>query len=136
MKIRQLIDSQGDPVMELALCDMFEEGQIKRHMKKSLNEYHKRRDFLCAYLKEKLTDVIDFKIPDGGLAIWARFNKSVPLTELSPLLKAQGLILSNGLIHNTSPSALNCTRMGFGWMNEKEAAEAVDLMAHTIRTKF
>lgn len=136
IKIRQLIDTQGDPVMELALCDMFEEGHIKRHMKKSLHEYHKRRDFMCAYLKEKLTDVIDFKIPDGGLAIWTRFNKAVPLPELTPILKARGLILSNGLIHNTSPSAFNCTRIGFGWMNEQEAEKAVDLLAHTIRTKF
>lgn len=136
IKIRQLIDTQGDPVMELALCELFEEGNIKRHMKKSLTEYHKRRDFLCAYLNEKLPDIIDFKIPDGGLAIWARFNKSILLPQLSEALKAQGLVLSNGLIHNTSPSAFNCTRMGFGWLNEKEAAEAVDLMAHVIRTKF
>jgi len=43
-------------------------------MKKALNTYHGRRDSLCAYLKEKLPDVIDFKIPDGGLAIWANFT--------------------------------------------------------------
>jgi GntR family transcriptional regulator/MocR family aminotransferase len=136
VKIRQLIDTQGDPVMELALAEMFEEGQIKRHMKKSLHEYHKRRDFLCAYLKEKLPDIIDFKIPDGGLAIWAKFNKSVPLPQLSEMLKSQGLILSNGLINSTSPSAFNCTRMGFAWMTEKEAEQAVDLLTQTIRTKF
>ncbi|HEY4149392.1 MAG TPA: PLP-dependent aminotransferase family protein [Chitinophagaceae bacterium] len=134
-RLRQLVDTQGDPIMELALAELFEEGAIKRHMKKALNIYHGRRDSLCAYLKEKLPDTIDFKIPDGGLAIWAKFHKSVPLPVLCPKLKAQGLILSNGLIHNTTPVSLNATRMGFGFMNEREAKNAVDLVVKTIRSK-
>ena len=132
-RIRQLIDTQGDPVMELALAEMFEEGTIKRHMKKAQNEYHRRRDFLCSYLLQKLPDVIDFRIPDGGLAIWARFDKAVPLPPLTEKLKSQGIILSNGLIHNNSNISLNATRMGFGWMNEKEAENAVNILSKTIQ---
>jgi GntR family transcriptional regulator/MocR family aminotransferase len=30
---------------------------------------------------------------------------------------------------------LNATRMGFGWMNEEEAIQALDLLAKTIRSK-
>lgn len=134
-RLRQLIDVQGDPIMELALTEMFEEGHIKRHMKKALLAYHKRRDFLCGLLNEKLSDVIEFKIPDGGLAIWAKFHKSVPLPPLTEKLKSQGLILSNGLIHNTSPISLNSTRMGFGWMNETETEYAVEQLTNAIRSK-
>ncbi|MEO5563367.1 MAG: PLP-dependent aminotransferase family protein [Chitinophagaceae bacterium] len=134
-RIRQLMDTQGDPIMELALAEMFQEGNIKRHMKKALNEYHRRRDFLCAYLQQKLSDVVDFKVPDGGLAIWAKFEKSLPLPPLCEKLKEQGVILSNGLIHNKSTLLLNSTRIGFAWMNEKEAEKAVDLLAKTIHSK-
>jgi GntR family transcriptional regulator/MocR family aminotransferase len=134
-RVRQLIDTQGDPIMELALVEMFEEGHIKRHMKKAQLIYHKRRDFLCGLLKEKLPDIIDFKIPDGGLAIWAKFHKSVPLPPLTEKLRAQGLILSNGLIHNTPAQSMNATRMGFGWMNEIETEESVDMLVKAIRTK-
>jgi len=134
-RVRQLVDCQGDPIMELALIEMFEEGHIKRHMKKAVLAYHKRRDFVCGLLQDSLSDIIDFKIPDGGLAIWAKFHKSVPLPPLSEKLKSQGLILSNGLIHNTSSATLNATRMGFGWMNEAEAEQAVDLLTKTIRSK-
>ena len=133
-RIRQLIDTQGDPVMELALAEMFEEGNIKRHMKKAQNEYHRRRDFLCSYLLQKLPHVIDFRIPDGGLAIWARFDKTIPLPPLTEKLKSQGIILSNGLIHNNSNISLNATRMGFAWMNEKEAENAVNILSKTIQT--
>jgi len=133
-RVRQLIDTQGDPVMEMALADMFLNGDIKRHMKKALNEYHRRRDFLCSYLSQKLSDVIDFKVPDGGLAIWAKYNRSVPLPQLTEKLKAKGIILSNGLIHNTGSTSFNATRMGFAWMNEKEAANAIDILARVIRS--
>jgi len=135
-RYRQLIDTQGDPIMELALAEMFAEGAIKRHMKKALNEYHKRRDFVCNYLFQKLSDVIDFKIPDGGLAIWAKFSKSIPLPPLTEKLRAQGLILSNGLIHNVGSTSLNSTRMGFGWMNEKESENAINMLTKTIKSRI
>jgi GntR family transcriptional regulator / MocR family aminotransferase len=134
-RLRQLIDTQGDPIIELALSEMLTDGSIKRHMKKALNEYHRRRDFLCNYLQQKLGDIIDFKIPDGGLAIWAKFDKSVPLPSLTEKMRAQGIVLSNGLIHNNSTVSLNATRMGFAWMNEKEAENAVNVLLKTIHRK-
>jgi GntR family transcriptional regulator / MocR family aminotransferase len=134
-RLRQLIDTQGDPIMELALAEMFSEGEIRRHMKKSLQEYHRRRDFLCTLLQSQFSDMIDFKVPDGGLAIWAKFDKTIPLPPLTEKLKAQGLVLSNGLIHNTGTALLNATRLGFAWMNEKETEKAIVLLSKTIRSK-
>jgi GntR family transcriptional regulator / MocR family aminotransferase len=134
-RLRQLMDTQGDPVMELALAEMYQDGSIRRHMKKSLLEYRRRRDFVCAGLSQQLPDVIDFRIPDGGLAIWAKFHPSVPLPDLSERLKARGIILSNGLIHNTKPQSLNASRLGFAWMTEAESAKAIDILTDTIRSK-
>lgn len=134
-RIRQLIDTQGDPIMELTLSEMYSSGEIRRHMKKALQEYHRRRDLVCSLLTQKLADVIDFRIPDGGLAIWAKFENSVPLPPLTEKLKARGVILSNGLIHNTSATKLNSTRIGFAWMNDKESEKAVSILTKTIREK-
>ena len=134
-RLRQLIDTQGDPIMELALADMFSDGEIRRHMKKSLQEYHRRRDFLCSLLTNHFSDIIDFKIPDGGLAIWAKFDKSIPLPPLTEKLKTQGVIMSNGLIHNTGSASLNSTRLGFAWMNEKETEKAIAILSKTIGKK-
>jgi GntR family transcriptional regulator/MocR family aminotransferase len=54
---------------------------------------------------------------------------------LKDKLLTQGIILSNGLIHNTTSTLLNATRMGFAWMNEKESEKAVSLLVKTIRGK-
>jgi GntR family transcriptional regulator/MocR family aminotransferase len=134
-RLRQIIDTQGDPIMELTLAEMYQDGSIRRHLKKSLHEYNRRRDFMCSGLSRQLSDVIDFKVPDGGLAIWAKFHPSVPLPALSERLKARNIILSNGLIHNATALSLNATRIGFAWMTETEAAKAIDILVDTIRSK-
>jgi GntR family transcriptional regulator/MocR family aminotransferase len=132
-RVRQIIDTQGDPILELALAEMFRDGTIKRHMKKVLLQYHARRDFMCSLLQEKLGDVIEFKKPDGGLAIWAKYHKSIHLPTLSDNLRKQDVIIPPGLIHNTGPVSLNSTRMGFAWMNEKEASYAIGVLEKAVR---
>lgn len=133
-KLRQIVDIQGDPILEQAVAELFTLGEIRRHMKKALKEYHIRRDHLCDLLRENLSDVIDFKTPEGGLAIWARFDKKISLPDLNIQLRKKEIILSNGLIHNTDErKKLNATRMGFGWMNLRESERAVDILCDTIR---
>lgn len=132
-RIRQIIDTQGDPILELALCDLFEDGTIKRLMKKALQEYRIRRDHLCSNLTERFAGQIDFRVPDGGLAVWAKFDPAYPLPPLSEKMKSQGIILPNGLIHNTGSTTLNATRLGFGWMDLEEAAKALDILEKTMK---
>jgi GntR family transcriptional regulator/MocR family aminotransferase len=132
-KLRQLVDTQGDPIMELALVNLFREGVIHRHLKKALLEYRQRRDFMCSALSEGVGDKVRFSIPEGGLSIWARFEPSIPLPSLAAQLKERGIVLSNGLIYNTAGRSLNATRLGFGWMKIKEAEKAIHLLTETIR---
>ncbi len=134
-KVRQIVDVQGDPVMEQVVAELLIGGEIRRHMKKALKEYHARRDFMCEILKDRFSDVIDFKIPDGGISIWAKFDKSVNLVDLAQRLRKKDLIISNGLIHdNAQTKKMNATRMGFGWMNMKEAERALEVLLATIHS--
>jgi GntR family transcriptional regulator/MocR family aminotransferase len=134
-RLRQVIDVQGDPIIEQAVAELFVQGEIRRHMKKSLKEYKLRRDFMCDFLEKKLGGEINFDIPEGGLAIWAKYNKKIPLPELAIKLKKKGVILSSGLIHNVDGKKLNATRMGFGWMNISEAEKALGILYQTIGKK-
>jgi GntR family transcriptional regulator / MocR family aminotransferase len=132
-KLRQLIDVQGDPMLEKAVAELYTFGEVRRHMKKALKEYRQRRDFTCAMLQEKLGDTIKFKVPEGGLAIWAKFNKRIQLPEVSSGLFKKGIVLSNGVIHDVDGKKLNSTRMGFGWMNTEESRNAINEMAEVIK---
>ena len=123
-KYRRIMDRQGDTILELSLADMLENGTLKRYTTKALKTYRERRDFACDLLKSELRNTIDFKIPDGGMAIWAKFDKSISLMKLSEKVSKKGLYLSNGSAYE----GLNACRMGFSSMNLKEMEEAVGIL--------
>ena len=127
-KYRRIMDRQGDTILELVLADMLADGTLKRYTAKSLKTYRERRDFTCEILKSELGNVIDSKIPDGGMAIWAKFNEQFSLSELSKKAAKKGLYLSDGLVYGS----LNACRMGFTSMNLKEIEEAVGVLKSVI----
>ena len=130
-KYRRIMDRQGDTILELVLADMLADGTLKRYTAKSLKTYRERRDFACELLKIELGNIVDFKVPDGGMAIWAKFDKQFPLSELSKKVAPKGLFLSDGSAYGD----LNACRMGFASMNMKEIEEAVGVLKLAMNVK-
>ncbi|HXO74244.1 MAG TPA: hypothetical protein VN824_03415, partial [Puia sp.] len=87
-----------------------------------------RRDLFCELLGNELGDAVSFTIPDGGMAVWTRFNKPYELPKIAAQAAAHGLWMSDGLIYNPSDRKLNALRMGFASMNEKEMVGAFKIL--------
>ncbi len=64
--LRELIDKQGDTVMEEAFAVMFENGEMDRYFRKSLKIYKQRRDYFCATLEADFKNDILFKTPKAA----------------------------------------------------------------------
>ncbi|HEY5825291.1 MAG TPA: PLP-dependent aminotransferase family protein, partial [Cyclobacteriaceae bacterium] len=67
--LRKYIDSHGDSLIENAIAEMFKDGTISRHLKKSITLYRDRRDHFCDLLQRELGRHISFKIPEGGMLV-------------------------------------------------------------------
>src|SRR5205823_3844814 len=63
---------QGDQVLEYAVAELLEEGEIQRHIRRVRREYATRRDVLVKALREHLAERITFEVPAGGIALWVR----------------------------------------------------------------
>jgi GntR family transcriptional regulator/MocR family aminotransferase len=131
-KLRRIIDRQNDTILEYCLADMLENGDLKRYSTKAMKVYRERRDFTCQLLKEALGDKIDFKVPDGGMAIWAKFAADISLVSLSQKVAKQGLYLANGQNYKEENPKLNACRMGFASMNQQETEDAVRILKKSI----
>lgn len=131
-QLRRIIDRQGDNILEAAVAELFKEGEIKRLLKKAQKAYHKRRDLFCEIAQTELKDVIRFKKPNGGLAIWAEFTPSVPLPILAEKALQKGLRLSNGITHNPENVDLNACRLGFASINEEEIVKGMTILKSVI----
>ncbi len=127
-RISRFIDCHGNPVLEKAIANLFQEGVIRRHLKKSLKTYRKRRDHFCQLLKDELTDYVSFNIPDGGLAVWVKFIPEIPLAELRMLTFKNELLISRTVFKGSDGRDINAIRMGFASMNEEELSAAVSVL--------
>jgi GntR family transcriptional regulator/MocR family aminotransferase len=90
-KHRKMIDVQGDNIMEEAVLQLINDGDIKRHLKRTNLIYKAKRDYfesICnLYLKDKAT----YNKPDGGLAFWILPNKNVNTNKIAEKLLKKGI---------------------------------------------
>lgn len=131
--IRKHIDFQGDTLLEMAIAELYREGFITRHIKKSVKLYKERRDHFCELLKSQLGDKVTFKIPDGGMSVWTQFN-GVDLKKLSEKAGKKGLGISDGTKYNSPDKSQNhnAIRMGFAGLNKAEQEEAMAILKSCI----
>jgi GntR family transcriptional regulator/MocR family aminotransferase len=72
---------------------------------------------------------IKFSKPTGGLAVWAKFDQTVPLPDLARRARENGLWISDGLHY--SPK-LNATRLGFASVNAEEIERGMGILKRSI----
>ncbi len=129
--IRRFIDRMGDFTLERAISRLLDSGEIRRHLNKSLQAYRRRRDFLCKQLTLELYDYVSFKVPEGGMAVWAKFASFINLDLLATNLKSRGLLISPASKYDTKE--LNYTRLGFACMNIEEMEKGFTILQEELK---
>ncbi|AOM77418.1 PLP-dependent aminotransferase family protein [Pedobacter steynii] len=131
--LRELIDRQGDTVLEEAFALMFDNGEMDRYFRKSLKIYKQRRDLFCELLKSEFSEEITFKIPEGGLAVWSNFEEKIDLIKMSGEALKKGLFIDDGVFYKNESFSSNGIRMGFASLEEKEMIKAFEILKMIIR---
>lgn len=125
-----IIDRQGDVIMEQALGEMIEEGEIHRHLKKSLKVYRERRDIFCEILEVRFNGIVEFRKPSGGLALWTTWDKRFSLFQLANLCRKEDLFIPKNLLYQNN--SLSAIRLGFGHLNETEMEKALEILRREV----
>ncbi len=129
-KYVDLIDHQGDILMEQVLGEMIEEGDIHRFIKKSLKIYRERRDHLCQCLDEQFADLLSYEKPAGGLAFWLEWKIPISLMQLAVRCQKNNLFIpKNMLYQNHKTTAI---RLGFGHLTVDEMTTAMTILKQTV----
>ncbi|MCD0471883.1 PLP-dependent aminotransferase family protein [Flavobacterium sp. JAS] len=131
--LRKMIDRQGDTLLEEAFAIMFENGEMERHFRKSLKIYKQRRNHFCELLTSDFKNEIEFRIPEGGLAVWANFNDNINLIKMSDEAAKKGLSISNGNFYKNDNFSPNAIRMGFASLTEIEMEKALVILKNVLQ---
>jgi len=130
--LRELIDKQGDTVLEEAFAVLFDNGEMERYFRKSIKIYKERRDQFCNILQTDLSNAITFKVPEGGLAVWAQFDKKINLVKLAERALKQGLLIDNGNYYSNESFSVNGLRLGFASLNTAEIVTALKKLKQVV----
>jgi GntR family transcriptional regulator/MocR family aminotransferase len=129
--LRKAIDTQGDSLIENAIAELYKDGTISRHIKKSVKLYRERRDHFCELLERELKGRLVFKIPEGGMSVWACFLDN----DLPAVVKRaykNGLIMSDGTDYDTGNFRYNSKGLGFASLDFREQERAVGLLKRSL----
>jgi GntR family transcriptional regulator/MocR family aminotransferase len=132
-RLRILIDRQGDTVLEQAVADLIDEGEIKRHTRRAHAEYHTRRDALADALRQLPGNYVEFVLPAGGMALWVTFREDVDLELVSEELARRKVVITPGSRYYLEGPAANAVRMGYAALTPAELAHAVAQLGAVLR---
>jgi GntR family transcriptional regulator/MocR family aminotransferase len=130
--VRAVLDRQGDPVLERAMAELMEDGEIQRHLNRMHPVYRLRRDALCAALSRELGGAVEVTAPPGGLALWVRVRGDVDVDAWSSRAIERGVAFQAGRRFAFDAAPVQALRLGFSNYEEARIAEVARRMAAAL----
>ena len=132
-ELRVSTDLQGDQAHECAVAELFEDGDLVRHVRRMRRVYRSRRDALVDALRKHLGSVVHLTPPAGGMALWARIDPAVDLDRWSERGVEHGVGFLPGRRYAFDGGPVHAVRLGFSPLDEQELEEAARRMAQALR---
>ena len=115
-----LIDRQGNTVIELAVAELLHSGEINRHTLKVFKIYEERRKLIAELIKTELGNYVQFKMPDGGLALWLKINPKINMSVLMKDAEQEKVRVVVGASFSLHSEPVSAIRLGFASLNYDE----------------
>jgi GntR family transcriptional regulator/MocR family aminotransferase len=128
-QLRLVFDRQGDMVLERAMAELMEDGEIQRHLNRMQQVYRRRRDAACLALSRWLGDRVSFAPPAGGLALWIQTNGELDVDKWATHALEQGVAFQPGRQFAFEAGAVPGLRLGFANHDEAELEEVARRLA-------
>lgn len=129
---RVFVDRQGDAVLESAVAEFIEEGELQRHARKVRRVYQDRREALVSAVRREMGDALAFEVPAGGLALWARVADGIDADAWAARAMDNGVVLYSGRRFGFDGRAVPYLRLGFAAETERDLREAARRIARSM----
>lgn len=127
-----LMLGDADAVAQKMLADLINEGELKKHLRRVSKEYRGRRETLQTCLHESLGERIQVREPEGGLALWVRFEDEIDVERMVKTALDHGLVVRSGRQFSPTGQPENALRLGFASLNQEEIRQATLRLAQAV----
>ncbi len=128
---RRYMDRQGDRVVERAVAELMEDGEVQRHARRMRRLYGQRRDAFLALLDRHLGDVLRVESHDGGMALWAH-APGIDVDRWADAAEANGVWFATARRFTFDGRPRPYLRLGFAAADEATLARAVRRMTDVV----
>lgn len=129
------IDRQGNAITELAVNELMESGELKRHLRRALRIYGQRRDAAVEVIRSELAGLVELNTPPGGLALWLSLTNGMD----AQLLTARALKHKVRLVPSGHFSVDCCPvpgiRIGYASLDEETFKVGVGFLRQALLDK-
>jgi GntR family transcriptional regulator/MocR family aminotransferase len=129
---RALTDDHGTHVVEAAVAELLEDGELQRHARRARRIYHRRRDALAAALGRHVGGALRFEVPAGGTALWAEAAPDVDVERWARRALAAGVLVRTGANFTFTGQPAPFLRLGFSACDERELELAARRLARAL----
>ncbi len=126
--MRRHVDRQGDRVVEQAVAELIEDGQLDRHLGRTRRAWHARRDALLDAVQQHLPE-LRAEVPAGGLAVGFHAPPPVDVDAWALRCEQAGVFFSTRSAYAFDGRPGPWLRLGFAGHTPDELHEAVRRMA-------
>lgn len=128
IRLRRMIDVQGDNIMEQAVLQLMNDGTIKKHIKKITSHYKAKRDFTYQLLEKYLKDKVNYHLPKGGLSFWLVPKKDIDWQNVVVQLLRQNIQILHPDIYGLN-NKINGFRLSYGAISEEKIEQSIKIIA-------
>ena len=138
-RLRETADRQGDLTTESAVAELIEDGELQRHARRMRRIYQARRDAFVAALRRRLGEALTFRVPPGGMSLWASAAAGIDADRWCAAAAARGVGFVPGSAYVLPEDARalsrwgNHLRLGYGRYDPRRLEEAVARLGAALR---
>lgn len=130
--LRAASDARSDVAMECAIAELFADGELLRHTRRMRRTFAARRDALATMLRHHLGSALSFRVPEGGMALWAQVDDAIDLAGWERAGEREGVFFHNARPYDFNQREQPFMRLSFSYLDEVELGEAVRRMARGL----
>lgn len=130
--IRLGFDRQGDLVLERAMAELMEDGELQAHVNRMHEIYRRRRDALCAALGRELGGAVQAPAPPGGLALWVKVAPGIDVDAWASHALGRGVVFRPGRHFSFERAPVQGLRVGFSSAGEDELEDLARRMGAAL----
>ena len=130
--LRASSDARCDAALECAIAELFEDGELLRHVRRTRRVYATRRDALAAALQRHLGSAVSFRLAEGGMALWVRADDAIDVPAWQRAGEREGILFQSAACYDFDAREPHCMRLNFGCLDETELGEATRRMARAL----